>query len=138
MALEAISGTVYHDAVKSATKQRTEASAQTGASNITITEAPDVIKTTTGTQAGSGQGQSQNQNPATEDQIKEAVKQVNTKLKAHRTRCEFSYHEETNRVSIKVFDRDTEKLIREIPPEETLEMVEKIWEIAGILIDEKR
>jgi flagellar protein FlaG len=59
-------------------------------------------------------------------------------MKFHRTRCEFSYHEETKRVSIKVFDKDTEEVIREIPPEEALEMVEKMWELAGLLIDERR
>lgn len=55
-----------------------------------------------------------------------------------KTRCEFSYHEATKRVSIKVLDDDTGDVIREIPPEKSLEMVEKMWELAGILVDEKR
>ena len=55
-----------------------------------------------------------------------------------KTRCEFSYHEDTKRVSIKVIDSETEEVIREIPPEETLDMLSKMWEVAGILIDEQR
>lgn len=55
-----------------------------------------------------------------------------------RTRCEFSYHEATHRVSIKVVDKDTEEVIKEIPPEESLEMLEKMWEMAGLLVDERR
>ena len=51
---------------------------------------------------------------------------------------EFSYHEETKRVSIKVIDQDTKEVVKEIPPEETLEMIAKMWELAGILVDEKR
>ncbi len=134
MALKAISGASYHEAVKNVSTQRNETNAQANGSSITITEVPSAGKASAGARTSSGQ----NQSPVAEDQIKEAVMQANTKLRAHRTRCEFSYHEETNRVSIKVFDRDTEKLIREIPPEETLEMVEKMWEIAGLLVDEKR
>ena len=59
-------------------------------------------------------------------------------MKQTKTKCEFSYHEETKRVSIKVIDEDTKEVIKEIPPEETLEMIAKMWELAGILVDEKR
>ena len=54
------------------------------------------------------------------------------------TRCEFQYHEKTNRVSIKVIDKSTDEVVREIPPEKTLEMVEKMWELAGLFVDERR
>lgn len=70
--------------------------------------------------------------------LKSAVNQANNKMKHVRTGCEFSYHEATNRVSITVYDKDTKEVIKEIPPEESLEMLEKIWEIAGLLVDEKR
>lgn len=92
----------------------------------------------------SGKEQGQEGNPkksyggASEQQIKTAVSEASNKLRGKRTGCEFSYHEKTNRVSIKVFDKDTCEVIREIPPEESLEMLEKIWELAGILVDEKR
>ena len=55
----------------------------------------------------------------------------NTQLKYH-------IDEETQRISIKIIDKDTDKVIREVPPEETLEAIKKIWEIAGIIVDEKR
>lgn len=70
--------------------------------------------------------------------LKSAVKRANDTLKVSRTRCEFSYHDETNRVSIKVMDKETNEVIREIPSEEALELVQKMWEMAGILVDEKR
>ena len=73
---------------------------------------------------------------ASKGQIKSAVSHANSKIK--RTGCEFSYHEGTKRVSIKIVDKETKEVIKEIPPEETLEMVEKMWELAGILVDEKR
>ena len=43
-----------------------------------------------------------------------------------------------NRVMIKIVDRETKKVIKEIPPEKSLDMLERAWEIAGILMDEKR
>ena len=68
--------------------------------------------------------------------IDDAVKTANRKME--HTRCEFSYHKQTNRVSIKVIDEDTDEVIREIPPEKSLDMLQKLWEMAGILVDEKR
>lgn len=70
--------------------------------------------------------------------IESAVKRANNTMRMSKTSCQFQYHEETNRVSIKVIDKDTEEVIREIPSEEALELIQKMWEMAGILVDEKR
>ena len=70
--------------------------------------------------------------------IKDAVDKVNEKIIPSKTRCEFSYHEDTNRISIKVIDQTTDETIKEIPAEETLDMLSKIWELAGLLVDERR
>jgi len=75
---------------------------------------------------------------ASEQHIKSEISKANNKLRNHNTKCEFGYHEETRRVTIKVLDKDTEEVIREIPPEKTLEMIEKMWELAGFLVDERR
>ncbi len=69
------------------------------------------------------------------EQIKKAVENINKKLN---TEAVFGIHEGTNRVTIKLVDRDTKKTIKELPPEKTLDMIAKVWEMAGILIDEKR
>ena len=50
----------------------------------------------------------------------------------------FGIHEETNRVTIKIVDKDTKEVIKELPPEKTLDMIAKAWELAGILVDERR
>jgi len=141
MALEGLSGAMYHDTAKVAQKPKTDGVVQEHGAmnmNMNITEIPALAKVHSGNQFGSGQNQGQKENPASEKQIKEAISKANNKMKVSRTRCEFSYHEETNRVSIKVLDKDTQEVIREIPTEEALEMIEKMWEIAGLLIDEKR
>lgn len=74
----------------------------------------------------------------TSKQIKSALEQANQKAKMTKTACEFAYDEDTRRISITVKDKATDEVIREIPAEETLEMISKIWELAGLLVDEKR
>lgn len=68
--------------------------------------------------------------------VEDAVKRANNKMA--KTHCEFSYNDDVNRVSITVYDDETGKVVREIPPEESLKMLEKLWEIAGLMVDEKR
>ncbi|MCR4777255.1 MAG: flagellar protein FlaG [Lachnospiraceae bacterium] len=71
--------------------------------------------------------------------LKAAISHANSQIKhSGRTNCEFSYNEEINRIAIKVIDSETKEVIREIPAEETLKMVEKMYELAGILVDERR
>lgn len=74
----------------------------------------------------------------TDRRLKNAVDHANQTMKKARTKCEFCYHEETKRVSIKVIDEETKEVVREIPPEETLDMLAKMWELAGLMVDEKR
>ena len=70
------------------------------------------------------------------DKIKKAVEQFNKSL-SHSSAI-FGVHEATNRVTIKIVDKDTKEVIKELPPEKTLDMIAKVWEIAGILVDERR
>ena len=50
----------------------------------------------------------------------------------------FGSHVATNRVTIKVIDKSTKEVLREFPPEQTLDMIAKVWELAGIMVDERR
>ena len=72
------------------------------------------------------------------EKVKSAIADINKKIRPTHTQCEFSYHEKTNRISITVRDSDTQEVIKEIPPEKTLDMIAKTLELAGILVDEKR
>ncbi len=72
------------------------------------------------------------------EKVKSAVEDINKKIKQTHTFCQFAYHDDTNRISITVKDADTGDVIREIPPEKTLDMIAKAWELAGLMVDEKR
>jgi flagellar protein FlaG len=80
----------------------------------------------------------------TEEQIKEdnervrkAISEMTKNVKSN-AEAVFGIHDKTNRVTIKMVDKETKKVIKEFPPEETLDMIAKVWEIAGIMVDEKR
>ena len=71
------------------------------------------------------------------EEIKKAVEKINEKMISH-SEAIFGIHDKTNRVTIKIVDKDTKEVIKELPPEKTLDMLARVWEMAGILIDEKR
>lgn len=73
---------------------------------------------------------------ASDKQLKKAVNDLNKQLT--NSEAIFGIHEKTNRVTIKIVDKTTKEVIKEYPPEQTLDMIAKVWEIAGILVDEKR
>ncbi|OPZ87881.1 MAG: flagellar protein FlaG [Firmicutes bacterium ADurb.Bin419] len=70
--------------------------------------------------------------------VVEAIEKANKAITGAKTQFEFSIHEKTNEIMVKVIDSETQEVIREIPPEKILDMVAKMWEMAGILVDERR
>ena len=68
--------------------------------------------------------------------MKKAVENINKNLS--NSEAIFGIHDTTNRVIIKIVDKSTKEVLKELPPEKTLDMIAKVWEVAGILVDEKR
>lgn len=141
MAMEAIKGAgmTYQGSVSSA-ESKTESQPKTdSAVNVAGSDAPE--KSTVS--ADTKQAGEENVNTSlgadqrnTNAQIKKAVDEVNKK--AVNSEAIFGIHEATNRVTIKIIDKDTKKVLKEIPPEKTLDMIAKVWELAGLMVDEKR
>lgn len=73
---------------------------------------------------------------ASDSSLKNAVEQINRN--AANMEAVFGYHEGTHRVTIKIVDKDTKEVKREFPAEKTLDMIQKVWEMAGLMVDEKR
>lgn len=82
------------------------------------------------------QSENNNEQQADLDTIRRAVEDMNKNM--GNTEAVFGIHDGTNRVTIKLVDKETRELIKELPPEKTLDMIAKVWEMAGILVDEKR
>jgi len=77
------------------------------------------------------------QKKASEEEIIKAIETANKSVRSFDRRLEFSIHEKTKEIMVKVIDTNTDEVIREIPREKILDMVAKMWEMAGILVDEK-
>ena len=73
-----------------------------------------------------------------EKAVVKAIEKANKALVMTKTQLEFSIHEKTKEIMVKVIDANTKEIIREIPPEKILDMVAKMLELSGILVDERR
>lgn len=72
-----------------------------------------------------------------EEQLIRTIEQAVKSLQGPQTTLEISIHEKTHDIMVKVLNKDTGELIREVPREKTLDLVAKMMEIAGILVDER-
>lgn len=73
----------------------------------------------------------------TEDELIDTIESANEQFIAYDRRFEFSIHEKTKQIMVKIIDVSTDEIIREIPPEKILDLVAAIWEISGIIVDER-
>ena len=140
MGIEAIKGAGMTYQGSSSTAEMTEENVPKveKAENLTVSETlakdtSDLNTKQTPGEENNTQQQSQQQKNA---QLKKAVEDINKK--AVNSEAIFGIHEATNRVTIKIIDKDTKKVIKELPPEKTLDMIAKVWELAGLMVDEKR
>lgn len=67
-----------------------------------------------------------------------AIEKANKALVTSNRALEFSVHEKTKEIIVRVVDTETKEVVREIPSEKILDMVANILEMAGILVDERR
>ena len=102
-------------------------SAKSAASNVAVSvgQAADSEK--------NGSSAKDNDKAKKQADVKDIRKVLN-----NNTIAEFGYNEPTNRITIKIKDKDTDEVIKEIPSEKALEMLAKAWELAGIMVDERR
>ena len=105
-----------------------------------VEKAPDpttlVVKDAKEKGDGNGTPNQQERQPSNE-QIRQAVEKFNKSM-INNSEAVFGIHEDTNRVTIKIVDKQSKEVIKELPAEKTLDMIAKVWEMAGILVDEKR
>ncbi|MCR5799394.1 MAG: flagellar protein FlaG [Lachnospiraceae bacterium] len=97
----------------------------------------EVAKTSESNTRDEDKKDSERENTKAENEaIKRVVENINKNM--NNGEAVFGIHEGTNRVTIKIVDKDTKEVIKELPPEKTLDMIARVWEMAGILVDEKR
>lgn len=105
---------------------------------VTKTQAQDSESNEGSNNGNNGSLQQSMNSQSANEQLKKAVAEMNRKINNSNEEAVFGIHEKTNRITIKIVDKDTKEIIKEFPPEKTLDMIAKVWEMAGILVDEKR
>ena len=104
--------------------------------NVSDAIAKDTMALNTKDVSGEGGGQGAPNPEAQNAQIKKAVEEINKR--ANNSEAVFGVHDDTNRVTIKIVDKQTKEVIKEFPPDKTLDMIARVWEMAGLMVDEKR
>ncbi|MBU3126681.1 flagellar protein FlaG [Clostridium tagluense] len=72
-----------------------------------------------------------------EIEVENAVSKINKLLEGQSTHIQYEKHDALNQMIIKVIDNDTNEVIKEIPSRKILDMVAKMCQMAGILVDKK-
>lgn len=73
-----------------------------------------------------------------EQSIIDDIEKANQKILGPQKEFEFAIHKQTKQIMVKVIDKNTKEIIREIPPEKVLDAVAQMCEVAGLFMDEKR
>lgn len=70
--------------------------------------------------------------------VMEALEQLNQTTEAIHVSLRFRLHEDSARFMVQVVDVNENQVIKEIPPEAVLNLVARIQDMIGLLINEKR
>lgn len=103
--------------------------------SMKLDQAPNKIESNKTEQEGAKE---QEDSRGQEKQILLAIEKANGKFESHNNQLSFAVHEATKQIMVKVIDKDTKEVIREIPSEKVLDMVADRMETAGLFVDEKR
>lgn len=144
MAIEAINGAISYQSqtyVPPKPAAGTEAGTTEGAVQDISVNVDQTTAAVTKTQeydsnSSSGGGRQSADTREGKEQLKKVIAELNKN--SHNSQVQFGVHEDTNRITLKIVDKETKETIKEFPAEKTLDMIAKAWELAGLLVDEKR
>ncbi|MBI5191892.1 MAG: flagellar protein FlaG [Nitrospirae bacterium] len=69
--------------------------------------------------------------------IEKVADQINSKIESTNKSLKFFVHEATGQIAVKVINKDTNEVIKEIPAKELLDLQAKIEDMVGMLIDKE-
>lgn len=67
----------------------------------------------------------------------EAIARINATMYALSIRLKFEKHESSGEYMVRVINEESNEIIREIPPERTLDMVAHLQRLIGMILDER-
>lgn len=73
-----------------------------------------------------------------QNEVKDLVNSLNEYISGINQRVSFSVDDTTQRVVVRVINRDTNEVVREIPSREAVALLEHLQDFVGMLVDEQR
>lgn len=73
----------------------------------------------------------------TKAKVQEAVDKMNDMLEVNNSTSKFMYHEGLERYYVTVVDRETDEVVKEIPPKRLLDAFYEMQKMLGMIVDEK-
>ncbi|MDM5281329.1 flagellar protein FlaG [Paenibacillus silvae] len=121
-------------------KARMSLSPSVVSSHTSFSSLEDVKPTTVSSEVNPIASGSKEMHMNSVEKNEKAIEELNKAIQAiqgpQRT-LEFSVHKDTHAVMIKVLNKDTGEIIREVPPEKLLDVAAKMMEFAGLIVDKK-
>ena len=82
-------------------------------------------------------GSAQEQNAASQEDVDQAAQKINEALQTVSQKLEFSVDKDTEAVVVKVMDKETGEVIRQIPSEELLKIAKALDKLQGLLVKDQ-
>lgn len=73
----------------------------------------------------------------TKGKVQEAVNKMNEMLDVNNSTSKFMFHEGLERYYVTVVNRDTDEVVKEIPPKKLLDAFYEMQKMLGMVVDEK-
>lgn len=73
-----------------------------------------------------------------EKRLNELIEHGNKVLQRLDTRLQWLVHQESSQMIVRVMNTETNEVLREIPPEKYLDLVQNLCEQVGLFLDEKK
>lgn len=77
------------------------------------------------------------ENRYTKEELDKSLDKLNKFLEEENTYAVYQPHEVFGDIMIKIINRDTKEVVFECPPKKVIDLVAKMCEMAGILVDKK-
>jgi uncharacterized FlaG/YvyC family protein len=74
--------------------------------------------------------------PVKLEDIKVRIEMLNQVLENFNIRLSFQVYNDINRTMVRVISRDNNKVLKEIPPEEMMKVLQKLSDFVGVLLDD--
>lgn len=73
----------------------------------------------------------------TKEKAEELVEGLNDYLEPMNTSVQFEFHDKLDRYYVSVVDRETDEVVKEIPPKKLLDVYAAMAEFMGFIVDER-